>query len=339
MKIGMVEKPGILKLAEREAPAVSRADDVLIRVKRVGICGSDMHIFHGKNPFATYPRVWGHEFAGEVAEAGSEAAFVPGDHVVAEPIAYCGECYACRQGRGNVCQGLKVSGVHVDGGCQEYVVLPAKQVHRVPTDVPWDSAVLVEPFTIGAQASLRGRVQVGDIVLVYGAGTIGLTAMQFAKLSGATVIITDVVDGKLDFAAATGADYTVNAARENVFDRVMQITGGMGANVTIDAVCSKQSFEDALLVTSTAGRVVELSFNETASEIAPLHITKKELDVCGSRLQTGRFPVVIDALKKGALKLDGFITATYPLSRMEEAFAYVDANGASVRKVLINMEE
>jgi len=339
MKVGVVEKPGTLKLAEREAPAVSLSDDVLIRVKRVGICGSDMHIFHGKNPFATYPRVWGHEFVGEVAAAGPEAAVSPGDHVVAEPIAYCGECYACRQGRGNVCQNLKVSGVHVDGGCQEYIVLPAKQVHKVPSDIPWDSAVLIEPFTIGAQASLRGRVQRGDIVLVYGAGTIGLTVMQFAKFNGGTVIITDIVDDKLAFAAATGADYIINAAQENVFDRVMQITGGMGANVTIDAVCSKQSFEDALLVTSAAGRVVEMSFNETASEIAPLHITKKELDVCGSRLQTARFPVVIDALKRGALKLDGFITATYPLSRMEEAFAYVDANGPRVRKVLIDMEQ
>lgn len=338
MKAGIVEKPGVLRVIEREKPVLKNPDDVLIAVKRVGICGSDMHIFHGKNPFATYPRVWGHEFVGQVVETGSAAGVQVGDHVVAEPITYCGTCYACKQGRGNVCTQLKVSGVHVDGGCQEYIVLPSKQVHKIADDLPWDTACLIEPFTIGAQSCLRAGIQPGDVVLIYGAGTIGLTILQCAKLAGGTVIITDLVDDKLAFASSVGADYTINAGKEDVNDRVMEITGGMGSNVTIDAVCTKQSFEDAVRVTSAAGRVVEMSFNETPSDIAAFHLTKKELDVRGSRLQTGRFPVVIDAFNQHRLQLDGFITATYPISRMEEAFAYVDANGATVRKVLIDME-
>lgn len=338
MKVGLVEKPGSLRVMEREAPKIQKPDDVLIAVKRVGICGSDMHIFHGKNPFATYPRVWGHEFVGEVIEAGAEACVAVGDHVVAEPISYCGTCYACKQGRGNVCTQLKVLGVHVDGGCQQFVVLPSKQVHKIAADIPWDTACLIEPFTIGAQSCLRGAVRPGDVVLIYGAGTIGLTILQNAKLAGAITIITDLVDDKLAFAASIGADYTINAKNENTYDRVMEITNGMGANVTIDAVCTKQSFEDAVKVTSAAGRVVEMSFNETPSNIAAFELTKKELDVRGSRLQTNRFPTVIDAFNQHQLKLDGFITATYPISRMEEAFAYVDANGATVRKVLIDME-
>lgn len=339
MKVGLVEKPGVLAVMEREMPAIQNADDVLIAIKRVGICGSDIHIFHGKNPFATYPRVWGHEFVGEVVEVGAEASVAVGDHVVVEPITYCGECYACKQGRGNVCTQLKVSGVHTDGGCQQYIVLPSKQVHKIAADIPWDEACLIEPFTIGAQSCKRGDIKPGEIVLIYGAGTIGLTILQNAKLAGGIVIITDLVDDKLEFATSVGADYTINAGKENVYDRVMEITDGMGSNVTIDAVCTKQSFEDAVKITSAAGRVVEMSFNETPSEIAAFYLTKKELDVRGSRLQTNRFPVVIESFNQHRFKLGGFVTAVYPISRMEEAFAYVDANGATVRKVLINMEE
>jgi L-gulonate 5-dehydrogenase len=339
MKIGIVETPGVLKIAERDVPVIKNSNDVLIKVKRVGICGSDIHIFHGKNPFAVYPRVWGHEFVGEVVETGGGAQGVnKGARVVVEPIIYCGNCYACRQGRGNVCESLKVMGVHIDGGCQEYVVVPAANVHALPDSVSWDEAVLIEPFTIGAQACYRGNVQAGDFVLVMGAGTIGLTVAVMAKLAGAKVIISDLVPEKLSYAQSLGVDYAINAKTENVFDRVREITGGMGSNVTVDAVCIKKSFEDAVEITSTAGRVVELSFNETKSEIAPVGIIKKELTICGSRLQTKRFPVVIDYLKQGKLPLKGFVTRTFPLAEMIPAFDYVDKNNATVRKVVINFE-
>jgi L-gulonate 5-dehydrogenase len=339
MKIGVVEKPGVLKIADRDVPKVTKPDDVLIKVKRVGICGSDIHIYHGKNPFATYPRVWGHEFAGEVVETGPAAGGIQkGAHVVVEPIIYCGKCYACKQGRGNICEELKVMGVHIDGGCQEYIAVPAANVHVLPTPLPWDEAVLIEPFTIGAQAVYRGNVLPGDFVLVMGAGTIGLTAAQMAKLAGATVMVTDLVPEKLAYAKSRGADFTINVKEEDLFARVREITHGMGANVTIDAVCIKTSFEQAVEITSAAGRVVELSFNEAPSEIAPVNIIKKELTICGSRLQTKRFPVVIDYLKQGKIPLEGFITKIYPLAEMAEAFDYVDKNNASVRKVVISFE-
>jgi L-gulonate 5-dehydrogenase len=339
MKIGIVETPGVLKVQERDKPTITGANDVLIKVKRVGICGSDIHIFHGNNPFAVYPRVWGHEFTGEVIAAGTAVRSVKlGDHVVGEPIIYCGTCYACRQGRGNVCEQLKVMGVHIDGGCQEYIVVPETNAHVVPPSLPWDEAVLIEPFTIGAQACYRGAVQGGDVVLVMGAGTIGLTILQMAKLAGATVIITDLIPEKLEYARSRGADHTINVSTEDMIETVRKITGGMGANVTVDAVCTKKSFEDAVEITSVAGRVVELSFNAVASEIAPVNIVKKELSVCGARLQTKRFPVVIDYVSQGKLSLTGFISKIYPIEQMIEAFNYVDTN-ASVRKVVISMPD
>jgi L-gulonate 5-dehydrogenase len=251
---------------------------------------------------------------------------------------YCGECYACRQGRGNICEKLEVMGVHRDGGCQEYFCAPEANVHKLPAELPWDEAVLIEPFTIGAQAAYRGQVQKDDFVLVMGAGTIGLTAVTMAKLAGGRVIVTDLVKEKLAYAKKCGADYAINGKTENLAGRVAEITGGMGANVTVDAVCIKQTFEQAIELTSAAGRVVELSFNETPSEIAPVGIIKKELTICGSRLQTKRFPVVIDYIKQGKLPLAGFLSKTYPITQMAEAFEYVEKNNATVRKVAISFE-
>jgi L-gulonate 5-dehydrogenase len=339
MKVGVVETPGVLKLVEREIPRIKNSGDVLVKVKRVGICGSDIHILHGKNPFAVYPRVWGHEFVGEVADTGAGVKAVKkGDRVVVEPIMFCGECYACRQGRGNVCANLRVFGVHVDGGCAEYVLVPEANAHILPEGLPWDEAALIEPFTIGAQACYRGDVRQGDYVLVMGAGTIGLTVASLAKLYGGIVIVSDLVDEKLAYAKSRGADYVINSGKENLIDTVNKITGGMGPNVTIDAVCIKKTFEDAVLISSTAGRIVELSFNETPSEIAPVNIIKKELTICGSRLQTKRFPVVIDFIKSGKLPLGGFVSKVYPITEMKEAFDYTEKNNATVRKVLISFD-
>jgi len=337
MKVGLIEKPGVLTLAEREEPKITKPEEVKIRVKKAGICGSDMHIFHGTNAFAVYPLVWGHEITGEVIEIGQSVQTVAlGDHVVVEPIVYCGTCYSCRQGRFNACATLKVMGAHIDGGAQEYIVIPEKHVFIVPKELPWIQTVLVEPFTIGAQACLRGNVQPGDTVFVMGAGTIGLTIMTNAKILGAKVLISDIFDDKLEYAKQLGADVTINAKGIDIAARVKELTQGLGANVVIDAVCSVKSFEQAIDCASCAGRVVEMSFNTNPSGIIPLKLAAGELTILGSRHQTRRFSVVIDYLKQGKLPVDGFVTAEYPADRMLDAFEFVDKNAATVRKVVVS---
>lgn len=339
MKVGLVEKPGVLKLTDREEPKIQNPTDVKIKVKRVGICGSDIHIMHGTNAFAVYPLVFGHEVTGEVVEVGSDVKRVkPGDHIVTEPIRYCGECYACRQGRRNACHSLKVMGAHIDGGAQEYYVLPEQNAFLVPKEVSWDHAVLVEPFTIGAQACYRGQVQAGDVVFVMGAGTIGLTVMVNAKLLGATVIISDIYDEKLAYAKELGADHIINAKEVDVVEKVKELTDGYGANVVVDAVCSVSSFEQAIDCTGAAGRIVEMSFNQNPSAIKPVKLAAKELTVLGSRHQTNRFAPVIQYLIEGKLPVEGFATAVYPLEKMAEAFEYADKNAALVRKLIITFD-
>jgi threonine dehydrogenase-like Zn-dependent dehydrogenase len=337
MKAVQVTGPHQLSIVEREKPVITHEQDILIKVKMVGICGSDIHIYHGTNPLATLPRVIGHEVTGVVEAVGDEVdTFSVGDKVVLEPIESCGQCYACRSGRGNVCSNLEVYGVHRDGGMQEYMVIPQKLVHKVNEELDYKESVLVEPFTIGAQANWRGDVRDGDTVFIMGAGPIGLCCLKVAKTKGATVIISDLNESRLAFAKEWGADHTIDASRVNVIEEVMELTKQEGANVVIDAVCIPQTFEQAIEAASAAGRVVVLGFDERPSHITQLPITKKEVTVTGSRLQTNQFPVVIEMFNDRTIDTSGMVTQAFPLDRIEEAIRLIETSPEDVRKVVIS---
>ena len=336
MKAVQIPSAMEMEVIDIEKPVIRNPDEVLVKVKRVGICGSDMHIYHGTNPLATYPRIVGHEVAGEVVEVGSNVSGMkPGDHVVVEPIRYCGECYACRKGRPNVCQSLSVFGVHEDGGLREFFVLPEKQLHVVNSSLEWDEIVLAEPYTIGAQAVWRGAVGEGDTVFIQGSGPIGICILKMAKLQGARVIISDLKQERLAFAKENGADEIINASEESVEDRVLELTDSVGPNVVIDAVCLPSTFELGVNLVSPAGTVVVLGFDERPSSIPQLPITKKEVTIVGSRLQTNQFEKVVSLLNVEKLQSNGFITHHFPISEVQEAFRYVEKNPDQVRKAVI----
>ncbi|MDK7666287.1 zinc-binding alcohol dehydrogenase family protein [Cytobacillus oceanisediminis] len=336
MKAVQIPSAMEMEVIDIEKPVIRNPDEVLVKVKRVGICGSDMHIYHGTNPLATYPRIVGHEVAGEVVEVGSNVSGMkPGDHVVVEPIRYCGECYACRKGRPNVCQSLSVFGVHEDGGLRAFFVLPENQLHVVNSSLEWDEIVLAEPYTIGAQAVWRGAVGEGDTVFIQGSGPIGICILKMAKLQGARVIISDLKQERLAFAKENGADEIINASEESVEDRVLELTDGEGPNVVIDAVCLPSTFELGVNLVSPAGTVVVLGFDERPSSIPQLPITKKEVTIVGSRLQTNQFEKVVSLLNVEKLQSNGFITHHFPISEVQEAFRYVEKNPDQVRKAVI----
>ena len=297
------------------------------------------YIFHGTNPFATYPRVWGHEFAGEVVRVGEQVMDLSqGDHVVGEPFVSCKTCYACRHGRGNVCENLQVYGVHLDGGCQEYLVIKREKVHQVPKDMSWSLAALAEPLTIGFQSVSRGRVEKGDLVLIMGAGPIGLTVLMAVKAAGGTAIITDLYDDKLEYARRFGADVTVNVRNKELCSYIEELEER--PNVIFDCVCTKTSLEEAVDMVSAAGRVVELGFGDIKSEISHATLMKKEVDVCGTRLQTGKFPEAIRYIKEHQDLLEGFVTQQFPVERLKEVFDFVGRNPGLVRKaqILLNQD-
>ncbi|WP_068675057.1 zinc-binding alcohol dehydrogenase family protein [Oceanobacillus sp. Castelsardo] len=339
MKAIRIPEANIIEVLDVEEPNIEQTNEVKVKIKRVGICGSDMHIYHGTNPLATYPRIVGHEVTGEIVETGSEVTRVAvGDHVVIEPITYCGECYACKSGRPNVCKEVSVFGVHEDGGMREFVTLPETQVHKVDSEIDWDEAVMAEPYTIGAQATWRGDVKEGQTVFIQGAGPIGITVLKMAKLRGATVIISDFTNERLEFAKENGADYTINPAEVDAKAKINEITNGEGANVIIDAVGIPQTFELAVEIASPAGNVVTLGFNETPSSIAMMHITKKELTITGSRLQTNQFGKVVELINSKQLTHNGLVTHRFHISKAKEAFEFIEKNPDKVRKAVIEFE-
>ena len=237
MKGLQVVEPGKIIVADLPNPEDPGMGEVLVKTRAAGICYSDIHIYHGTSPFAVYPRVIGHEAVGEVYKIGEGVTSLKiGDRVILEPIESCGQCYACRKGRPNICENMKVRGVMKDGGFQEYFTADEDKLHRFSEDLAWEHAVMIEPFTIGAQACFRGGVEEGDLVLIIGAGPTGLSILENAKLLGATVIISDISDKRLEFAREFGADYTVNPEKNILKDEVEKISDGMLCNVVVDAV-------------------------------------------------------------------------------------------------------
>lgn len=336
MKAIQVEKPGKLDIVELDKPVIENKNEVIVKVKSVGICGSDVHIYHGSNPFTVYPRVIGHEVSGIVEAVGQDVTSLQkGDLVALEPITYCGECYACRNGQPNVCDSLEVFGVHRDGGMAEYLKAEEKNWHKVPGNVSEEAAALMEPMTIGAQATFRGEVREGDTVFVIGAGPTGIACLLQAKQRGAKVFISDFNQNRLDYAKSIGADATIQPSEVDVEKEIVKLTDGELANVVIDAVGLPQTFQQAVELASIAGRVVTLGFNEQPSSIPSLLLTKKELKVVGSRLQTHQFKKVIEQVGNGELDPTQIISHRYDMEQIKEAMELLENNPEEVRKIVL----
>lgn len=328
-----VEKPHALALVE-QGHAMPGPGEVLVRVRRAGICGSDVHILHGSNPFARYPRIIGHEFAGEIEEVGPDVqGLAPGDRVVVDPVVSCGTCYACRVGRPNVCANLEVFGVHRDGGFRDLVPVPARNVVRVSNSLPVEIAALAEPFSIAANVLSRTGCGPEDTVLIYGAGTVGLTVLQVAKLKGARCLISDIDDARLERAQSFGADAVINPHRTPVADTVRSEMGGLGPSVVIDGAGVPALLEEACRVASPAGRIGLLGFSPGPCNISQQEIVKKELSLVGSRLNRHLLPEVVQWLESGRLNPAAMITQTFDAQEAQAAFDLVERHPERTVKV------
>jgi len=322
LKAIILEKAYGLVEAEVDEPVVSEPDDVLVSVKVVGICGSDMLSYQGKHELLTFPRIIGHEFSGVVEDMGAGVTGLKvGDIVVVEPLISCGECKPCRTGDYNVCEELKVLGVHADGACQEKIVVKADKVFKLPSGATFEEGAMVEPICVGLEVCRRGRLSIEDTLVIFGAGAIGICALKIAKCYRARKIISvDIDDKRLERAKKMGANYTVNSMKENLQERVMELTDGKGASLVIEATGVEPALRDCFTVTAYRGRVAILGFYKSPLvEIPPIHIVKKELDVYGSRVYRNRFPLALDLLAKGEVNLKDLITQEFPMGQLEEA--------------------
>jgi len=336
MKALCVQSPNNIVIEERPMPAIISSTEVLIKVKAGGICGSDVHIYHGSSPVASYPRVIGHEIVGEIVQTGNEVkGFAAGDRVIMDPVISCGHCYQCRIGRRNVCGKLRVRSVHVDGGYQEYMVMPQENIYQLPENLSWEEAVMIEPFTIAEQVCSRAAITKDDIVFIMGAGPVGLSILKMVKLYGATCFISDVMDYKLDTAKQYGADVVINAKTHDTKEEILKLTDGNGATVVIDAACTTKSFEQALGYVCAAGRVITLGFGAAASAISQLSITAREIDVRGSRLHNNKFPTVIEYFRSGKLSVKDMITHRFHFTDIHDALGVIEDPAIENGKVVL----
>eukprot|EP01034_Spumella_vulgaris_P038963 gene38963-48116_t len=257
MKTVVCQASGELELVDRPLPRAG-AGDVLLRVRRIGLCGTDMHIFRGTQPFLQYPRVMGHELSGEVVSAPEGSNLAPGDPVYVMPYLSCGACVACRQGKTNCCTNIQVLGVHRDGGMAEYLALPERLVFK--TDgISLDDAAMLEFLAIGAHAVRRGGVRPGQKVLVAGAGPIGIAAALFAQLKGGSVAVLDAREDRLAFCrSALGIRQTVQVNAEDK-TRLSELTGGDFFDVVFDATGNVKAMERGLEFVAHGGTYVLVS--------------------------------------------------------------------------------
>jgi alcohol dehydrogenase len=266
-----------------ELPAI-RADEARLRVRRVGICGSDYAGFLGTMPFYSYPRIPGHELCVEVLAVGSEAGRIRvGDRCSVEPYMNCGRCHACRKGRGNCCENLKVLGVMMDGGLTEEIVLPVAKLHPANALSP-EQCALVETLCIGAHAVNRGSLRPSETALVVGAGPIGLSVITFAQLTGARTIVVDINPQRLEFVRANLGVTDAIPVDDHAVERLMAATGGAMADVVFDATGSNQAMSKALEYSAFGGRVVYVGITqkELSFRHAPI-LHRRELTLMGSR--------------------------------------------------------
>lgn len=339
MKSIVIQKPNELVIEERPVPTPA-AGEVRVKIKLAGICGSDSHIYRGHNPFAKYPRVIGHEFFGvidAVGEGVDEARL--GQRVSVDPVISCGHCYPCSVGKPNVCTSLVVLGVHRDGGFSEYAAVPAKNAWVIPNAIPDKHAVMVEPFTIAAQVTGHVSPTEQDVVLVYGAGPMGLTTVQALKgvYNVKQVIVTDRIEERLAMAEKSGADWVINNGKTSLQEALEE--KGVKPTLIIDAACHPSILQEAVTLASPAARIVMMGFSSEPSQIVQQGITGKELSIFSSRLNANKFPVVIDWLEKGLIDPDKLITHAFDYHHVTDAIELFEKDQRQCCKVLLTFGE
>jgi L-gulonate 5-dehydrogenase len=307
------------------------AGEVLVAVSAAGICAGDLYIYQGKNPYARYPQVCGHEFAGTVAALGpGVTGIVPGTRVAVEPFIGCGACYPCRAGRPNCCVQLTILGVNRPGGYAELVTAPARNVHRLPDGVSFLQASFAEPVAVAVHACRRAGVG-AELLLVLGCGPIGLAIIEVALARGARVLAADVLAPRLETARGFGAEAI--PADEGLARAVLARTGGEGVPVVIEATGNPQAMESACELVASGGRVVIVGLAKDGARVSlpGLDLTRKEMTILGSRASFDSFPEALDLLARGAIRYPSVATE-FSLWDAPEVFRRLAAEPAAVHK-------
>lgn len=330
----VIKEPLDLELVNKEMP-IPGEGEALLKILYAGICGSDSSVYVGGQPFASYPRIPGHEFSAEIIDIGdNNLGLEPKMIVTAVPYFNCGHCYPCKNGKINCCEDNQTMGVQRDGAFEEYIVMPIERIIPGKGLSP-DLLALVEPFSISYHAVKRGDVQKGDHVLVVGGGPIGLFAMVAAKMKGAKVYVADRLQKRLEMALDMGADGIINVTTEDLEGVVHKITGGNGMDICIEAAGVPETFLSCIENACFGGKIILIGNGKRETLFNHSILLKKELNVYGSRNSLNSFEEIIDLFIEDHSNVKKIVTHVYELENVKEAFEDLKNNEGSMAKVLV----
>jgi len=339
MKILTCITPGHFEYSTAEKPVLEEGQSIL-RIKRIGICGTDLHAFEGTQPFFGYPRILGHELAAELVEFDDAPGFEKGETITFIPYFNCGKCIACRSGKPNCCAHIQVCGVHIDGGMAEYISVPSYSlVHG--EGLSDDSLALVEPLAIGAHGVRRAQVQQGEFVLVIGAGPIGLGLMEFTRIAGGKVIAMDIHEARLNFCRdKLKVDYTIDATSPDVMTKIKEITNNEMPSVVIDATGNQKAINQGFQYMAHGARYVLVGLQKGDVCVSHPEFHKREATLMSSRNATREdFKQVIASMKNKKIDPATYITHRVLFDQVKDEFEnWLDpANG--VIKVMVELNK
>ena len=330
IQISAERQMGVVNIPETEI----KAGEVLLRLEYVGFCGSDLNTWLGRNPMVKMPVIPGHEVGAVIEKVGADVPDVlkPGMVVTVNPYTNCGKCASCRNGRVNACEHNETLGVQRNGAMREFIALPWEKVIPAGSLTPRTCA-LIEPMSVGFHAVSRAQVTDIDVVMVIGCGMVGMGAVVRSAQRGATVVAADIDDQKLELAREMGASYTINTLTEDVHARLLEITGGFGADVVIEAVGSVKTYQMAIDEVAFTGRVICIGYAKSEVSFQTKYFVQKELDIRGSRnAQPSDFRAVIHYLERGTCPVDRLISSEVsPEDAAQAMQQWADAPGKVFR--------
>ena len=339
MKAAFIDKPNSIICTDVEEPQIKKDNEVKIRVKVTGICGSEVHAYHGKHPYRVPPVVSGHEFAGDIVEVGrSVRNYKVGDRVTAEPQYGCGECVFCKTGKYNICNNKVVLGSNKwSGSFGEYIVVPEDTVIPIPDDMTYEKAALIEPLAVGLHAVKNSGIQVGQTVAIIGAGMIGLSILISAKMAGArNIIVSDILEQNLLIAKKIGATHCIKFNKENSIDEFLQYTSNSGIELVYLAVNANEAFRTALEIVSPKGTIATVAPTRNAEGCDLKNIVDKELKLIGSLMYTRQeFEIVRDKIANGDIDISFFINEIMLIEDAKEAMEIAETKKDGAIKVLM----
>jgi L-iditol 2-dehydrogenase len=335
----VMTSPGKIEFADVERPHPA-ADEVILQVKRIGVCGSDIHVFHGLHPYTSYPVVQGHEIGAVIAETGARVSgFAPGDKVVFMPQVTCGVCYPCRHGMYHICDTLKVMGFQTDGAGQEYFAIKADMVLKLPENMSLDEAALIEPVSVVVHALSRAGSVEGLKVLVLGAGTIGNLVAQVARASGAKdVIITDVNEYKLEKARACDFKHVVNPQKEDLGQAILTAFGVDKADLILECVGVQDTITQAVTHARKGSTIIVVGVFGKKPLVDLGLVQDREISLIGTLMyQKKDYLRAIELVAAGKLCLDPMVTHRFAFKDYLKAYETIEASGGNYLKVMIDL--